>query len=51
MRVPNQLVAIFALIFAISNVVDAKRAQESGVIINAIREINLSEPDIIHFEN
>jgi len=48
-----QLVAFICLLATVLTgpVVNARRSQDEGVILNAIREINMSEPDIIQFEN
>ena len=46
------LFALLALIF-FSSPATAKRSavKDQGVILNALREINMSEPDVIQFEN
>ena len=53
MRVFDQLLKSLVLCCVILGLADAKTAkvQEGGVILNCIREINMSEPDIIQFEN
>ena len=50
---PQQLVVLLiSLILALATTgVDARAKKDGGVILNAIREINMSEPDIIQFEN
>ena len=48
-----QLMLLSSLLISVltETAIAKKAVQKPGVIIDASREINMSEPDIIHFEN